>query len=252
MLVLNDSRVLPARVEPPKPTGGKVELLFLRPRAGTARAPDRRAGRRSRARRTACARGGPSRCRGARRSVWSDCWGRGGGWSPLSRAPTSSPLLQRDGELPLAALHQDASRRPPGLPDRLRGRAGLGGGAHSRPALHAGACSTGSAAAGVETVRVTLHVGLDTFQPIREPTVEDHVIHREAFSVSRGGAATHSTRPALTGRRLVAVGTTATRVLETLLPGERSPGGPRTAPLVGSTDDLHHARATASGRSTRC
>ena len=67
----------------------------------------------------------------------------------------------------------------------------------------------------MKSAYVTLHVGLDTFQPIREPRVEDHRIHREAFSVS--SHALRTIRTAMAGRgRLVAVGSTATRVLETL------------------------------------
>ena len=44
--------------------------------------------------------------------------------------------------------------------------------------------------AGVGAAYVTLHVGLDTFQPIREQTVEDHRIHRETYTVSAEALAT--------------------------------------------------------------
>jgi S-adenosylmethionine:tRNA ribosyltransferase-isomerase len=68
---------------------------------------------------------------------------------------------------------------------------------------------------GVESAYVTLHVGLDTFLPIREEVVEEHRIHRETYSVSAENTALLLATRAR-GGRLVAVGTTATRVLETL------------------------------------
>jgi S-adenosylmethionine:tRNA ribosyltransferase-isomerase len=86
--------------------------------------------------------------------------------------------------------------------------------------------------AGVGPAYVPLHAGLDTFQPIRETFVEDHKIHREAFTV--GGAALAALRTARAeGRRLIAVGTTATRVLETLGGlGVLDPGAAIPAPDV--------------------
>jgi S-adenosylmethionine:tRNA ribosyltransferase-isomerase len=87
----------------------------------------------------------------------------------------------------------------------------------------------------VGSAYVTLHVGLDTFQPIREPAVEDHKIHREAFSVSAD--ALHTIRAAHgSGRRLVAVGTTATRVLETLAALGVLDDTSAAEPVSGSTD----------------
>ncbi len=66
---------------------------------------------------------------------------------------------------------------------------------------------------GIETVEVTLHVGLGTFQPVRVERVEDHHLHREAYSISPTAA--DSINTALdTGRRIVAVGTTTVRTLE--------------------------------------
>jgi S-adenosylmethionine:tRNA ribosyltransferase-isomerase len=64
----------------------------------------------------------------------------------------------------------------------------------------------------VAIARVTLHVGYGTFQPIDTERVEDHRMHAEAFEVGEEAAR------AILGRtgRLIAVGTTTTRVLETL------------------------------------
>jgi S-adenosylmethionine:tRNA ribosyltransferase-isomerase len=82
---------------------------------------------------------------------------------------------------------------------------------------------------GVETVEITLHVGLGTFQPIRVERVEDHKIHSESYSIST--AASSAINQALhDSRRIVAVGTTTVRTLEhairqggrTIIPGATS------------------------------
>jgi len=68
-------------------------------------------------------------------------------------------------------------------------------------------------ARGIETTQITLHVGLGTFQPVREERVEDHKLHRESYSISVQAAA--AINGALDeGRRLVAIGTTTVRTLE--------------------------------------
>jgi S-adenosylmethionine:tRNA ribosyltransferase-isomerase len=66
---------------------------------------------------------------------------------------------------------------------------------------------------GVETVELTLHVGLGTFQPIRVERVEDHKLHSEPFSIS-SEAASRINRALSDSRRIVAVGTTTVRTLE--------------------------------------
>jgi S-adenosylmethionine:tRNA ribosyltransferase-isomerase len=71
------------------------------------------------------------------------------------------------------------------------------------------------AARGVERIAVTLHVGYGTFKPVRAARVEDHVVDAERFSVS-GEAAAALTRARHEGRRIIAVGTTTTRTLESL------------------------------------
>jgi S-adenosylmethionine:tRNA ribosyltransferase-isomerase len=66
---------------------------------------------------------------------------------------------------------------------------------------------------GIETAEITLHVGLGTFQPIREANVEDHKLHREAYEISTE-AAQQINRALEKGQRVVAVGTTTVRTLE--------------------------------------
>jgi S-adenosylmethionine:tRNA ribosyltransferase-isomerase len=68
---------------------------------------------------------------------------------------------------------------------------------------------------GIGSTYITLHVGIDTFLPIREETVEDHRIHTETWAAT-GEALDGLRRTRTRGGRLVAVGTTATRVLETI------------------------------------
>ena len=71
------------------------------------------------------------------------------------------------------------------------------------------------AARGIERTEITLHVGYGTFKPIRVERVEDHVVDAEAFVVSADAAAA-LTRARRECRRIIAVGTTSVRVLESL------------------------------------
>ena len=85
-------------------------------------------------------------------------------------------------------------------------------------------------AGGVEIAEITLHVGYGTFKPVRADNVDDHVVDAEAFAVDANVAA------ALTAalhdrRRIVAVGTTTTRALESL-----SIDHGRVLPTTGHTD----------------
>lgn len=68
---------------------------------------------------------------------------------------------------------------------------------------------------GVEFAKVVLHVGLDTFRPVHEERVEDHAMHREWYSLPTE-AAEAINRARAGGGRVVAVGTTSVRVLETV------------------------------------
>ena len=67
--------------------------------------------------------------------------------------------------------------------------------------------------AGVERTFVTLHVGLGTFKPVTAETLEAHRMHAEAYSIGREAADALESRKA-EGRRIIAVGTTSARVLE--------------------------------------
>jgi S-adenosylmethionine:tRNA ribosyltransferase-isomerase len=71
---------------------------------------------------------------------------------------------------------------------------------------------------GVRLARVTLHVGVDTFRPITSPTLSEHAMHSEWGQIAAAAVATiHQAKAA--GRRVVAVGTTSVRVLESAAAG---------------------------------
>ena len=68
---------------------------------------------------------------------------------------------------------------------------------------------------GVEIVDVTLNVGLGTFRPMKTDTIEQHVMHSEAYQMSQD-AADILNKAKKEGRRIIAIGTTSVRVLETV------------------------------------
>lgn len=68
-------------------------------------------------------------------------------------------------------------------------------------------------AKGVTEVFVTLHVGLGTFRPVEEENIEDHEMHSEFYSITKEAADTINQAKA-EGRRIIAVGTTSIRTLE--------------------------------------
>ncbi len=83
---------------------------------------------------------------------------------------------------------------------------------------------------GIEIVYVTLHVGPGTFTPVRTESIEEHTMHPEEFAVTHKAADAINNARAK-GKRIVSVGTTTTRVLEHLM---HSQG--RISPGKGSTD----------------
>jgi S-adenosylmethionine:tRNA ribosyltransferase-isomerase len=83
-------------------------------------------------------------------------------------------------------------------------------------------------ARGMETVFVTLHVGLGTFLPVRTELLEDHRMHEEEYTISEESAEKIN-RALAEGRRILAVGTTSVRTLESAWDGGRvKPGAGKT------------------------
>lgn len=88
-------------------------------------------------------------------------------------------------------------------------------------------------AKGIETVEITLHVGLGTFQPLRNEDVEKNILHRENFELSEE-AASKINRARDQRRRVIAVGTTTVRTLEFC--AGSSPQSGRLASMRGEAD----------------
>lgn len=212
-LVLNDSLVLPARLQAVKPTGGGVELLFLRPVDG--RPPKTGEVWEVLARPSHRLRPGTElTVAGTQRLTLRELLGEGR-W--LAEGPAGSSMvsvMDAHGTLPLPPYIKTYPDDPSSYQTVYAAAPGSAAaptaGLHFTPAL-----LERLRRSGVRSAFVTLHVGLDTFQPIREPVVEEHRIHRETYSVSQ--TAVETIRSTVqSGGRLVAVGTTAARVLETL------------------------------------
>jgi S-adenosylmethionine:tRNA ribosyltransferase-isomerase len=94
---------------------------------------------------------------------------------------------------------------------------------------------------GIEIAEITLHVGYGTFQPVRVERVEDHRVEPETYSISDGAAASIN-RALAEGRRVIAVGTTTTRAIESAAmreaEGQRSMGAKERSPTPRSSAPL--------------
>jgi len=236
LLVFNDTRVLRARLLGEKPTGGAVEALVERvlppPASGEAREvwAHLRASKSPRP-------GSLVRFVGADGQAFeAEVLGRAGPEEALFhlRFPSDPlALLQRFGHVPLPPYitHADTAEDEARYQSVWAARPGAV--AAPTASLHFDeAMLDALAARGVQRVAVTLHVGAGTFQPVRAERLAEHVMHNEWFEVGEAAAqAIARTRTA--GGRVVAVGTTAMRALESA--ALRSPRG-IVEPCQGDTD----------------
>jgi S-adenosylmethionine:tRNA ribosyltransferase-isomerase len=88
------------------------------------------------------------------------------------------------------------------------------------------------AARGIESVFVTLHVGLGTFLPVRSENIEDHKMHSEVFNIDENTAAKIESAKK-EGRKIIAVGTTSVRTLESAwIDGKLKRGGNSTSIFI--------------------
>ncbi len=204
LLVFNDTRVVPARLHGRKPTGARVEVLVER------RLDAHRAIAWVRANRTASA--------GARLEVADGVGvtveGRDGERFVVRFDTPVDAVLERAGSLPLPPY----IRRAPDASDLERYQTVYARAPGSAAAPTAGlhfdeALLDALAARGIERAFVTLHVGAGTFAPVRTETVEAHRLHREWLSVPATTCDEVAAARAR-GGRVVAVGTTAVRALE--------------------------------------
>ncbi|MDR1506197.1 MAG: tRNA preQ1(34) S-adenosylmethionine ribosyltransferase-isomerase QueA [Treponema sp.] len=154
-------------------------------------------------------------------------------------SPVDDDWLDIHGHIPLPPYIarpdtvSDSERYQTVYADR-KAAAGLGPGA-SAAAPTAGLHFTGEMfaaleGAGIEAAFVTLHVGLGTFLPVRCENVEDHVMHEEVYSIDDEAARRINSARA-EGRKIVAVGTTSLRTLESAWNGERIKAGGGTTSI---------------------
>jgi len=232
VLVRNDTRVFPARGVFRRASGGRVEVLFLRPASSAGEMWE------------ALLRGRPRcgevlRCESASVAWELRCDEPigGGRWrvTSLAQRPVLE-LLETAGVTPLPPY----IREPLADPERyqtsyarvLGSAAAPTAGLHFTPAL-----DEELRAAGVQIETVTLHVGLGTFKPLQADTLSSTTLHRERYEVD-GGVWARLRAAHAKGRRVVAVGTTSMRTVEHLA-AQPAPAGPaRPARAAGGSPAL--------------
>ncbi len=214
-LVLNDTRVFPARLVGRKPTGARAEILLLRPLDGE----DGPTGWRW----EALVRPGGKLKPGRRVLVADDLaveiedsTPEGGRLVRLLGTGEPWDLIERHGRVPLPpyigrqADEEDRRRYQTVYAARRGSVAAPTAGLHfTRPLLEA------LEARGVRIVRITLHVGVGTFRPVEAERPEDHALHAERYRVA-ADAAQSLNAVRSRGGAVWAVGTTVCRTLETV------------------------------------
>jgi S-adenosylmethionine:tRNA ribosyltransferase-isomerase len=224
LVVLNDTRVLPVRVRARRSSGGAVEVLLLEPAGDGRWQALARPMRRLRDGETLTAGDLAitilQRERDGRVLVDVRVPGT------VTGGVTVLGALEQVGEMPLPPY----IRRQPDDPERYQTVYARHPGSAAAPTagLHFTPGLLERMRAGHEVVQVTLGVGLDTFRPVTVTDLADHPLHSEPYAVS-GDAAAAVDAARAAGRRVVAVGTTTVRVLETVW------GGPERGALQGRT-----------------
>ena len=228
LLVLNDTRVVAARIFGAKPSGGRVEILLERPVGEREALVQLRASKPVREGLEISTSGGIVQALAREGDLWR-----------IRLPEPAFDFFEHWGQVPLPPYIQ----RPASELDQQRYQTIF---ARERGAVAAPTASlhfdepllAELRAREVSLAFVTLHVGAGTFQPVRGDDVETHVMHAERASV---GAATCDaiTRARAGGRRVIAAGTTVVRALESAAlsadaAGERSDGSD-LAPWSGET-----------------
>ena len=224
LLVFNDTRVIPARVFGQKATGGQIEVLLERALDNHRALVQIRASKAPKA-------GGklflgpealPVSVLGRREALFELAFPAEQEVLPFFETVGEMPLppyIERSAEQDDHARYQTVYARHPGAV------AAPTAGLHFTDAL-----LEALAAAGIAQTTVTLHVGAGTFSPVRVEDVTAHRMHEERYVLPREAVdAIEATRAR--GGRVIAVGTTVVRVLET---AARRPEG--LAPHAGETD----------------
>lgn len=206
VLVFNDSKVIPARLYGKRvPTGGKVEVLLLTP-VGEDRwevlvKPGKKA-----------LPGTTIEFPGGLQAEVLDRTDFGGRVVHFTYDGVFDDIIDKIGEMPLPPYIHEKMEDPDEYQTvyaRERGSAAAPtAGLHFTDELLQKIRDKG-----VEEVFVTLHVGLGTFRPVEEENIEDHQMHSEFYSITPE-AAEAVNRAKAEGRRIIAVGTTSIRTLE--------------------------------------
>lgn len=225
VLVLNDTKVVPARLFGKKETGGQVEILLVEKETDD--------------RWTCLVRGVKSRLEepqvisvggvpvSLRKGVpfWT---------AQFPPATVPEDLMQSLGVMPVPPY---VRRKPEGaLSDFSRYQTVFAEMPGSIAAPTAGFHFTddlleGLESAGVTVIKLTLHIGVGTFQPVKTGTVEEHSMHSERYAVT-GDLVDRIREAKGRGQRIVACGTSVVRTLETVFSGNPGNGG---VPLEGRT-----------------
>ncbi|EST56542.1 S-adenosylmethionine tRNA ribosyltransferase [Brevibacillus panacihumi W25] len=225
VLVLNDSRVLPARLIGEKEgTGAKIEVLLLKSLGEDRWETLVKPGKRVKPGTVVVFGDGLLRC------ICEESTDMGGRIVRFSYEGIFYEILERLGTMPLPPyIHEQ-------LEDQERYQTVYARERGSAAAPTAGLHFTKEyleriAAKGVHITTITLHVGLGTFRPVSADRVEEHVMHAEYYEISQETADVVNAAKE-EGRRVIAVGTTSCRTLETV----GSAHGGRLAATSGWTD----------------
>jgi S-adenosylmethionine:tRNA ribosyltransferase-isomerase len=218
LLVFNDTRVIPARLFAMKESGGKVEVLLERPLDGHTALVHARASKPLRPDMPLTSRGGTLRTIEKRGDLWV-----------IELPEPALSFFERFGQMPLPPY----IRREPDASDARRYQSVFarrhGAVAAPTASLHFDDTLLAAIdARGVERAFVTLHVGAGTFQPVRTESVGAHVMHAEFVEVSSDTCERIATARAR-GGRVIAIGTTVVRALES------AAGGGELGPFVGDS-----------------
>ncbi len=230
LLVANQSRVLPARLLGRKATGGKVELLLLR-RQDHLTWEALVGGRGVRPGMELVVVGQRDGADSDMRAEVVDVLPHGGRLVRFNQP--IEPALPALGTMPLppyiTAQLPDQERYQTVYSTKEGSAAAPTAGLHFTPAL-----LDQLKAQDIGWTTVTLHVGLDTFRPVQVDDPAQHQMHSEWFELgAEAAAAINSARAE--GRRVIAVGTTTVRVLETVAQHAEAAGTAALAPWAGDT-----------------
>lgn len=216
LLVMNDTRVLHARLlGHKKSTGGQVEVLVERIASDGEVIAQLRASKPPK----------PGSHLRLEDAIEAEVLGRIGEFWRLAFPGDAIELIERHGRLPLPPYIERGAEAPDEERYQTVFAREMGSVAAPTAGLHFDAeLLEALAARGIATAHVTLHVGAGTFQPVRTQNLAEHRMHRERYAVPQttvDAVAACRTR----GGRVVAVGTTTLRTLETAaLDGELKAG----------------------------